>query len=82
MHIPKSGRETLDGVDRNVSWFIKGVVAVDGRPDAVSKTTELQIFRAPTVIKEQVEMVPCDYCGAVMQVTSSSCPICGAQRKN
>ena len=83
VHIPESGRETLDGVDRNVSWFIKGVVAVDGRPDAVSDTIELQVFRAATtVVKESVEMVPCDYCGAVMPVTSSSCPICGAPRKN
>jgi hypothetical protein len=81
--IPASGRETLDGVDRNVSWFIKGVVAVDGRPDAVSDTTELQVFRsAATVVKEEVEMVPCEYCKAMMPVTSSSCPICGAPRKN
>jgi hypothetical protein len=83
VHIPVSGRETLDGVDRNVTWFIKGVVAVDGRPDAVSETTELQIFRpSGTVFKEEVEMVPCEYCQALIPVTTSFCSICGAPRKN
>ena len=83
VNIPVIGRETLDGVDRNVSWFIKGVVAVDGRPDAVSETTELQVFKASeTTIKQEVEMVPCDYCGTLIPVTSSSCPTCGAPRKN
>ena len=82
VHIPASGRETLDGIDSNVSWFIKGVVAVDGRPDAVSETVELQIIRpSGAVIKEEVEMVPCEYCRALIPVTSSACPICGAPRK-
>ena len=82
VNIPVSGRETLDGVDRNVSWFIKGVVAVDGRPDAVSKTTELQVFRSSGTETKEVEMVPCEYCGTLIPVTSSSCPTCGAPRKN
>jgi len=83
IQIPVSGRETLDGIDRNVSWFIKGVVAVDDRPDAVSETTELQVFRpSGTLVKEEVEMVPCEYCQALIPVTSSACPICGAPRKS
>ena len=83
VNIPVSCRETLDGIDRNVSWFIKGVVAVDGRPDAVSETTELQVFRASgATISEAVEMVPCEYCKALIPVTSSACPICGAPRKS
>ncbi len=83
VNIPASGRETLDGIDANVSWFIKGVVCVDGRPDATSETIELQVIRAATtVIKEEVEMVPCEYCKALMPATSSSCPICGAPRKS
>ena len=82
VNLPISGRETLDGIDANVSWFIKGVVGVGGRPDATSDTTELQVFRATTtVINEEVEMVPCEYCKALMPVISSSCPICGAPRK-
>ena len=80
--IPASGRETLDGIDQNVSWFIKGVVAVDGRPDATSDNIELQIIRGSSVAKEQVEMVPCEYCRTLMPETSSSCPVCGAPRKS
>ena len=83
VNIPASGRETLDGVDANVSWFIKGVVSVDDRPDATSDMIELQIIGAASLsIKEEVEMVPCEYCKALMPVTSSSCPICGAPRKS
>jgi hypothetical protein len=83
VNIPASGRETLDGIDSNVSWFIKGVVSVDGRPDATSETIELQVIRAANLpAKEEVEMVPCEYCRALMPATSSSCPICGAPRKS
>ena len=82
LSIPASGRETLDGIDSNVSWFIKGVVAVDGRPDATSETIELQVVRGTTATKEDVEMVPCEYCRALIPVTSSSCPVCGAPRKS
>lgn len=81
INIPASGRETLDGIDANVSWYIKAVVGVDDRPDPTGDTVELQISRATTtVIKEEVKMVPCEYCRAMMSQTSSSCPICGAPR--
>jgi hypothetical protein len=83
VNIPASGRETLDGVDANLSWFIKGVVGVDDRPDATSDTIELQVIRAASLpSKEEVKMVPCEYCKALMPSTSSSCPICGAPRKS
>lgn len=83
LNIPASGRETRDGIDANVSWFVKGVVAVDDRPDATSETIELQIFRAAGgPVKEEVKMVPCEYCRSLMPETSSSCPICGAPRKS
>ena len=83
IHIPGSGRETLDGVDNNVTWFLKGVVAVDGRPDATSETFELQIIRATAATaKAEARMVPCEYCKALMPETSSACPICGAPRKS
>jgi hypothetical protein len=83
VNIPAGGRETLDGIDASVSWFIKGVVGVDDRPDPTSETIELQIIRAamPTT-KEEVEMVPCEYCRSLMPANSSSCPICGAPRKS
>jgi hypothetical protein len=81
--IPASGRETLDGIDANVSWFIKGVIGVDDRPDPTGDTIELQVIRAAAgVIKEEVEMVPCEYCRSLMPANSSSCPICGAPRKS
>ena len=83
VNIPASGRETLDGLDANVSWFIKAVVAVDDRPDSVGDTIELQVIRTEAIaIKEEFEMVPCEYCKALMPANSSSCPICGAPRKN
>jgi hypothetical protein len=82
LSIPASGRETLDGIDSNVSWFIKGVVAVEGRPDATSDTIELQIIRSKITTKEEVEMVQCEYCRALIPVTSSLCPVCGAPRKS
>jgi len=82
VHIPFSGRETLDGIDASVSWFIKAVVGVDDRPDPTDDIVELQIFRAAAGVVKEVEMVPCEYCKALMPSTSSSCPICGAPRKN
>ena len=83
VNIPAGGRESLDGIDSNVSWFIKGVVAVDDRPDPTSETIELQIMRAAMpMTKEEVKMVACKYCQSLMPVTSSSCPICGAPRKS
>jgi hypothetical protein len=83
VNIPASGRETLDGIDANVSWFIKAVVGVDDRPDPTGDTIELQVIRAAAgAVKEEVEMVPCEYCRSLMPATSSSCPICGAPRKS
>lgn len=79
--IPASGRETIDGMDGNISWFIKGVVAVDGRPDATSDTIEIQVIRGTASSRNEVKMVPCDYCDTLMPNNSSSCPICGAPRK-
>ncbi|UCC58610.1 MAG: hypothetical protein JSW14_01440 [Candidatus Bathyarchaeum sp.] len=83
VNIPAGGRETLDGMDANVTWFIKGVVGVEGRPDPTSETIELQVVRSATLpAREEVEMVPCEYCKALMPSNSSACPICGAPRKN
>lgn len=82
VNIPASGRETLDGIDANVSWFIKAVVGVDNRPDSTSDTIELQVVRATATTSKEVEMVPCEYCKALIPVSSSSCTICGAPRKN
>jgi hypothetical protein len=85
VNIPAGGRESFDGIDANVSWNIKGVVAIDGRPDVTSDTIELQVVRpvvASGAVKErEVVMVPCEYCGTMMPETATSCPNCGAPRK-
>ena len=85
VNIPAGGRESFDGLDANVSWNIKGVVAIDGRPDVTSETMELQVIRSaagPGAVKEkEIAMVPCEYCGSLMPETATSCPNCGAPRK-
>jgi hypothetical protein len=87
VNIPAGGRATAQGIDRRVTWTMKGVVAVDGRPDVVSKVAELQVVQpaAQAVIKEkevvrQVVMIPCKYCGALMDQLVTVCPNCGAKR--
>ncbi|MFQ5758973.1 MAG: hypothetical protein ACE5IF_04795 [Candidatus Bathyarchaeia archaeon] len=87
VNIPAGGRESFDSVDGGITWSIKGVVAIDGRPDVTSETMEVQVIRpaaAPTVVKEivkEVVMIPCEYCGSLMPQTATSCPNCGATRK-
>ena len=87
VNIPAGGRESYDSVDGGITWSIKGVVAIDGRPDVISETMEVQVIRpaaAPTVVKEivkEVVMIPCEYCGSLMPQTATSCPNCGATRK-
>jgi len=82
VNIPVGGLATLDSMDVNVTWLIKGVVAVNDRPDATSETYELQVFRESARIVKEVKMLPCDYCKSMMPSTSSACPICGAPRKS
>ena len=84
VNIPAGGRESFDGLDANVTWSVKGVVAIDGRPDVTSETIELQVIRpaGPIAVKEkEVAMIPCEYCGSLMPETATSCPNCGAPRK-
>ncbi len=85
VNIPAGGRESFDGMDANVTWSIKGVVAIKGRPDVTSETIELQVIRAAagsTAVKEkEVVMIPCEYCETLMPETATSCPNCGAPRK-
>ena len=84
LSIPIAGRESFDGMDANVTWFVKGVVAVDDRPDVTSQTMELQVTRPSAVSKtkeKEIEMVSCLYCECLMPQTASFCPKCGAPRK-
>jgi len=87
VNIPAGGRATVQGINQSVTWTIKGVVAVDGRPDIVSKMQVLQVVQpsAQPVVKEkevvrQVVMIPCKYCGMLMDQLVTVCPNCGAKR--
>ena len=87
VNIPAGGRATYQAIDRRVAWSIKGVMAVDGRPDVTSKVAEIQVVQPASqpVIREkeivrEVVMIPCKYCGALMDQTVTVCPNCGAKR--
>jgi hypothetical protein len=84
INLPAGGRPTYQAVDRKVTWTIKGVVAVDGRPDVTSSVAQLQVVApaAAPVVKEKevVVMIPCKYCGGLMEQTLTACPNCGAKR--
>jgi len=82
VNIPLASRESYDGSESNVTWLIKGVIAVDDRPDITSKTHELQIVRAKLQTKSQnFKKIACEYCDTLMDTTLSACPNCGAPRK-
>ena len=87
INIPAGARPTYVGIDQRVTWTIKGVLAVDGRPDRTTETNEIQVLaptvEAATVQKEVVRtvvMVPCKYCQGLMDQTVTVCPNCGAKR--
>lgn len=86
-NIPAGGRPTYKSVDDNIAWFIKSVIAIDGRPDVTSTKTEIVVLQqsapAGPVTKEvirEVVLIPCKYCGALMQQTETECPHCGGKR--
>ncbi|HKZ88291.1 MAG TPA: hypothetical protein VJ066_03915 [Candidatus Bathyarchaeia archaeon] len=77
INIPAGGRPTYQGVQNKVSWTIKGVIAVDGRPDATSHTAEIQVLSptAQQIVRErevvrEVVKIPCRFCGPCL--TSST----------
>jgi hypothetical protein len=87
INIPAGTTPTSSGYDRRVTWTIKGVLAVDGRPDRTSQINEIQVI-APSVqpaavqkeVVRTVVMIPCKYCQGLMDQTLTVCPNCGAQR--
>ncbi len=88
-NIPAGSRPTSTGVDRRVKWTIKGIVAVDGRPDKTTESNDIQVI-APTVQAQAVTaqrevirtivMIPCRYCQGLMDQTLTVCPNCSAKR--
>mgnify|MGYP001029503726 CR=1 FL=1 len=87
--IPAGGQPSYSSMDRSVTWEIKGVIGVKGRPDITSSTFPIQVAMAPTapavitekIVEREVVMIPCQYCGTLFPQTTTSCPKCGAQRK-
>ncbi len=77
--IPPGAQPSLKSMDRIVVWSLKGVVAVEGRPDATSKTTEIQVSQPPQVQQAPLT-VSCKYCGTVFPQNQTRCPNCGAPR--
>jgi hypothetical protein len=87
INIPAAARPTYSGVDRRVAWTIKGVFAVDGRPDRTTETSEIQVlapsFQTQAAVREVVRtvvMIPCRYCQGLMDQTLTVCPNCSAKR--
>jgi Zn finger protein HypA/HybF involved in hydrogenase expression len=83
------GEPSYSGGDRNVTWTIKGVIGIKGRPDVTSSMSGIQVAMAsaaPTVtmeriVEREVVMIPCQYCGSLFPQTVTNCPKCGAQRR-
>jgi hypothetical protein len=87
INIPAGGRPTYQGMDRKVTWSVKAVAAVNGRPDATSRTAEIQVIPAAAqpIIREkeivrEVVQIPCKYCNGLMDQTLTTCPHCGASK--
>jgi hypothetical protein len=87
INIPAGTKPTFQSIDSKTTWTTKAVIAIEGRPDVTSSIIELQVTApsAAPIIKEkeiirEVVMIPCKYCGALMQQTDTTCPHCGAKR--
>jgi hypothetical protein len=85
--VPAGALPTTSGLDRRVTWSIKGVVAVDGRPDCTSQTNVIEVvgpaMQTAVVQREVIRtvvMIPCKYCQGLMDQTLTVCPTCGAKR--
>jgi hypothetical protein len=79
VNIPAGGVESFYDNKTSVTWFIKGVVGIKGRPDVTSETIKLGVIKpsaAPTAVK--VVMISCQYCEAQVPETATECPTCGA----
>jgi hypothetical protein len=90
-NIPAGGQGNYSGADRSVTWSIKGVIGVKGRPDVTSSLTSIQVVAASVaaagpivtekIVEREIVMIPCQYCGTLFPQTATSCPNCGAKRK-
>ena len=80
------GLPSYAGDARTVTWTIKGVIGIKGRPDVVGPTMGIQVAGAPTtvttekIVEREVVMIPCEHCGGLFPQTVTTCPRCGAPR--
>jgi hypothetical protein len=80
------GLPSYSGDARTVTWTIKGVIGIKGRPDVTSPTAGIQVVGAPTtittekIVEREVVMIPCQHCGSLFPQTVTTCPNCGAPR--
>jgi len=88
INIPATGTPTFQSFNSRISWFVKGVIAIHGRPDVTSLPIEIQVHppsaesdvKEKEVIREVVVIkTPCKNCGALMPETDTFCPNCGAR---
>jgi len=86
VNIPAGGRPTYQGIQR-VIWTLKGVLAVEGRPDCTSHASEIQVLQQaaqPVIVQKEVVReivrIPCRFCGTLYDQLDISCPNCGAKR--
>jgi hypothetical protein len=87
--LPLGGKLSYQGIDNRIVWTIKGIVAVDGRPDVTTSSNEFQVLQLPQsttgqqVVKEvvhEVVKIPCRYCQTLFNQLDTACPNCGAKR--
>ncbi len=84
VNIPVGSRPSLTSINDNIEWKIKGVVAVNDRPDLTTRTLQLQVIsesQRPQNQVPKVRLVNCEYCQTAMPETVLACPNCGARRK-
>ena len=81
------GLPSYAGDARTVTWTVKGVIGIKGRPDVASPTVGIQVAGAPTtvttekIVEREVVMIPCEHCGGLFPQTVTTCPRCGAPRR-
>lgn len=86
LNLPAGLRPTFKSLDSSITWSIKAVVGIEGRPDVTSATVEIQVTQpSPAQVREkeivrEIVMIPCKYCNALMPQTDITCPHCGAKR--
>ena len=83
VNIPAGARPTFMAANDSVVWEIKGVVAVKGRPDVVSREVAFQVVpesQRPANQAPKVRLVACLYCQSEMPEDMLACPNCGARK--